>query len=275
MKKQMNLFGAALLLLCGSCADELPEPMHRPRTVVHFAADWSDLASDLSAPASFDLRVGDERYTVEGARLDATLFSENDYTVVAATRAAGITLSGTSAFVATQDGFLAPEPGMLAAAVVDLTDLGDVREVQCPLAMKQRTFGLRFSLQIGDAEIASASGTLTNIAAGCDLRTGRPLSAGDIRIAFSAAVVEEHPCLVADACILGVAADTRQVLTLEATTAEGEKLLFESDMTDLLAALESRDDKCTLTLEADLRTSETTGSVLDWTLVEGGKIILK
>lgn len=273
MKREMNLFGAALLLLCSSCADELPEPMHRPRTVVHFAADWSDLASDLSAPASFDLRVGDERYTVEGARFDATLFSENDYTAVAATRAAGITLSGTSAFVATQDGFLTPEPGMLAAAVVDLEQLGEVREMQCMLLMKQRTFGLRFSLRIDDTEIAAASGTLTNVAAGCDLRTGRPLSAGDIRIAFSAAV-EEHPCLVADACILGVAEDARQVLTLEATTAEGEKLLFESDMTDLLAGLASRDDKCTLTLEADLRTSETTGSVIDWTLVEGEKIIL-
>lgn len=274
MKREMNLFGAALLLLCGSCADELPEPMHRPRTVVHFAADWSDLASDLSAPASFDLRAGDERYTVEGSRLDATLFSENDYTVVAATRAAGITLSGTSAFVATQEEFLTPEPGMLAAAVVDLERLADVREMQCPLPMKQRTFGLRFSLRIDDREIAAASGILTNVAAGCDLRTGRPLSAGDIRIAFSAAVEEKHPLLVADACILGVAADARQLLTLEATTAEGEKLLFESDMTDLLAGLESRDDKCTLTLEADLRTSETTGSVIDWTLVEGEKIIL-
>lgn len=274
MKREMNLFGAALLLLCGSCADELPEPMHRPRTVVHFAADWSDLASDLSAPASFDLRVGDERYTVEDSRLDATLFSENDYTAVAATRAAGITLSGTSAFVATQDGFLTPEPGMLAAAVVDLEQLGEVREMQCALPMKQRTFGLRFSLQIDDTEIAAASGTLTNVVAGCDLRTGRPLSAGDIRIAFSAAVEEEHPYLVADARILGVAADARQVLTLEATTADGEKLHFESDMTDLLAALESRDDKCTLTLDADLRTSETTGSVIDWTIVEGEKIIL-
>ena len=274
MKREMNLFGAALLLLCSSCADELPEPMHRPRTVVHFAADWSDLASDLSAPASFDLRVGDERYTVEGARFDATLFSENDYTAVAATRAAGITLSGTSAFVATQDGYLIPEPGMLAAAVVDLERLGEVRELQCTLPMKQRTFRLRFSLQIDDTEIAAASGTLTNVAAGCDLRTGRSLKAGDIRIAFSAAVEKEHPCLVADARILGVVENVRQVLTLEATTAEDEKFLLESDMTDLLAALESRDDKCTLTLEADLRTSETTGSVIDWIIVEGEKIIL-
>lgn len=275
MKKQMNIFGAVLLLLCGSCADELPEPMHRPRTVVHFAADWSDLASDLSAPASFDLRVGDERYTVEGARFDATLFSENDYTVVAATRAEGITLSGTSALAQKQEGLLSAELGVLAAAVVDLEQLGEVREMQCALPMKQRTFGLHFSLRIDDTEFAAASGTLTNVAAGCDLRTGAPLSTGDIRIAFSAAVEEEHPYLVADARILGVAADARQVLTLEATTAEGETLLFESDMTELLAGFESRDDKCTLTLEADLRIAETTGSVLDWTVVEGEKIILK
>ena len=260
----------ALPLLIGACADELPEPIRRERTEVRFMADWSDLASDIPVPEAWRLRIGNDSYPVEGNTTGITLLSASDYTAVAYTEAEGISVSGTNAVLTARSG-AAATVGHLSAAVVDLTGLQGKRSLDMPLRMQQRTFGLNFVLNFGKRNITAATGTLSNVASCVDLRTGKFLSAGEIAMDFSIPDAGERS-LTASVRIFGVMPESSQVLSLELSTPDGP-VVVESDLTEALAGLASRDDNTALTLGADLDAEDLFGSVSDWTVVEGGPIV--
>lgn len=261
----------ALPLLTGACADELPEPIRRERTEVRFTADWSDLASDVPVPEAWRLRIGNDTYPITGNTTDITLLSAGDYTAVAYTEAEGISISGTSAVLTARSGGAAAAVGHLSAAVVDLTGLQNKRSLDMPLRMQQRTFGLNFVLGLGSRNVTAATGTLSNVASSVDLRTGKFLSAGEIAMDFSILEAGERS-LTASVRILGVMPESSQVLSLELSTPDGP-VVVESDLTEALAGLASRDDNTALTLGADLGAEDLFGSVSDWTVVEGGLIV--
>lgn len=267
-----TIFLFALPLLAGACADELPEPIRRERTVVHFAADWSGLASDVPVPDAWRLRIGNDSYPVSGSTADVTLLSADNYTAVAYTEAEGIAVSGTSAVLTARSGDAAAAAGHLSAAVVDLAGLQGKRSLDMPLRMQQRTFGLNFVLELGGRKVTSAAGTLSNIASSVDLRTGELSAAHDPVIGFVVSQVDGRECLTASARIFGVMPGSSQVLSLELATPEGP-VTVESDLTEALSALASRDDNTALTLGADLAAGDIFGAISDWTVVEGDPII--
>lgn len=263
----------ALPSLAGACADELPEPIRRERTVVRFTADWSGLASDVPVPDGWQLRIGSDTYPVSGNTTDITLLSADSYTAVAYTEAEGVSVSGTSAVLtSSRSGDAAAQIGCLSAAVVDLSELQGKGTLDMPLRMQQRTFGLHFVLDLGGREVTGATGTLSNIASSVDLRTGEFLSSADMTIGFVLSEVEGRECLTASVGIFGVMPEERQVLSLELATPDGPAVV-ESDLTEALSVLASRDDNTALTLSADLTSGALSGSVSDWTVVEGGLIV--
>ena len=149
-----TILSLALLLTLGGCVkDELHDTPHPDTGKVTVTADWADRGEGVDIPASWHIVMGDYTGTETGATHSPDyLFNPGNYTLAAYNTPDGITVSGTTATVATEDGsFITGIPGWLFTSVQEVAIEADT-DYELTAAMRQQVRLLTLVIEpTGDA----------------------------------------------------------------------------------------------------------------------------
>ena len=180
----------ALLLTLGGCVkDELHDTAHPDTGKVTVTANWADRGEGVDIPASWHIALGDYTGTETGATHSPDyLFNPGNYTLAAYNIPDGITVSGTTATVATEDGsFITGIPGWLFTSVQEVAIEADT-DYELTAAMHQQVRQLTLMIEpTGDAAdrietiegtLSGAAGTLGPAARHCGRRAAAHRHAG-------------------------------------------------------------------------------------------------
>lgn len=287
---------AVVLLLSGCVKDELYNTPHPDKGAVQITTDWTRRSSDAILPTDYILRIsstepgtrsaGSEEQTVSGeTNLFKSLFLPGTQSLLVYHRAEGITISGTTATVNTQeDGTLNPMPDFLFSAAKKLNlQKDDTLKVTVPMMQRIRTLTLTLKLNPGDdLRIAGTTATLTGIAPAVDLTTGS-VTATEGKTVVPAFVLGTegvgtgatgNPVLAASLRLLGVMAGEKQELGIAVALTNGTVQTIVTDLSEALknfggGELEPLQLDATLTLPAE---AEISATISDWDIVNNGDI---
>lgn len=274
------LAAAAAALLTASCVKDTlyntPHPGHGKITVT---ADWSARGEGIAIPATWTIAMGD--YT--GTETTAThapdhLFAPGSYTLVAWNPAEGITVSGTTATVATASGsqttgtFIDNAPGWFFTHTEQVSIEKDT-DYSFTAAMQQRVRELQLELEVTQGRpelIRSVTATLSGIAGAFDMEqgqtTGEPAST---RFSFT----RDGSHLTADARLLGTMGAV-QTLVLDIVFVDGGRTQHtEVDLTEAMKDFNgdmTTAYRVTGTLETPVGMEECNAEITGWESVEGG-----
>lgn len=274
------LAAAAAALLTASCVKDTlyntPHPGHGKITVT---ADWSARDEGIAIPATWTIAMGD--YT--GTETTAThapdhLFAPGSYTLVAWNPAEGITVSGTTATVATASGsqttgsFIDNAPGWFFTHAEQVSIEKDT-DYPLTAAMQQRVRELQLELEVTQGRpelIQSVTATLSGIAGAFDMEqgqtTGEPAST---RFSFT----RDGSRLTADARLLGTMGAV-QTMVLDIVFVDGGRTQHtEVDLTEAMKDFNgdmTTAYRVTGTLETPVGMEECNAEITGWESVEGG-----
>lgn len=245
-KKRIHIAMAAFVSLAvmafTSCVkDELHDTCHPDTGKIAVTADWTARGPGIATPPSWNIAMGD--YT--GTETDEThapdhLFVPGDYTLIAYNPATDITVSGTTATVATTaDGLLSPTPGWLFTSVQEVTIEAD-HDYAFTARMLQQVRQLTLTIMpIGDSaeRMTSMECTLTGVAGSMDFATNTYGDESTVPLHFTKITEGENAgAWTVTVYLLGVTGE-RQYLSGYATFADGnpQPMPIESDMTEVLS----------------------------------------
>lgn len=281
------LAAAAAALLTASCVKDTlyntPHPGHGKITVT---ADWSARGEGIDIPATWTIAMGD--YT--GTETTAThapdhLFAPGSYTLVAWNPAEGITVSGTTATVATASGsqttgsFIDNAPGWFFTHAEQVSIEKDT-DYELTAVMRQQVRELTLVIKpAGDAadRIESIEGTLSGAAGTLDFATGTHGTPSEVELHFTKITEgDDAGKWMATVRLLGIAGDAQRLTaTLTYTDGNPQPTSLNSDLT---AALDGFNDGKTAPLTLGGTIAETpgeagfTGEITDWETVDGGGV---
>lgn len=281
------LAAAAAALLTASCVKDTlyntPHPGHGKITVT---ADWSARGEGIDIPATWTIAMGD--YT--GTETTAThapdhLFAPGSYTLVAWNPAEGITVSGTTATVATASGsqttgsFIDNAPGWFFTHAEQVSIEKDT-DYELTAVMRQQVRELTLVIKpAGDAadRIESIEGTLSGAAGTLDFATGTHGTPSEVELHFTKITEgDDAGKWMATVRLLGIAGDAQRLTaTLTYTDGNPQPTSLNSDLT---SALNSFNDGKTAPLTLGGTLAETpgeagfTGEITDWETVDGGGV---
>lgn len=284
--------GAAAMLLASCVKDDLYDTPHPDHGKVAVTADWTDRGEDIVVPEKWTVSIGD--YT--GEETGAThapdyLFEPGNYTLVAHNRPEGITVSGTTATVASTtvspatgnwDGvgrFVDNVPGWLFTSVQDITIERD-RDHAFTAVMKQQVRELTLVIEpTGDAadRITAIDAYLSGVAGSMDFSAERYADASNVELRFTP-ITEGADAgkWTATVRLLGIAGE-RQTLRGIITFADGnpQPMTLESDLTANLAGF-NEDKEIPLTLGGTMAETPAEGgftaTIDDWNTVAGDPV---
>jgi hypothetical protein len=170
-------------MLCGlsSCVMEKLHDTNHPEEgkIVSLATDWTARGEGIPVPATCTARVGE--YTADiptGAPVAIDpLLAPGTYPVNVYNTADKITVTGTTATVATADGTADPLPGWFFTAALEARVEKD-RDHALVAVMRQQTRQLTLALEItGDAahRVQGITARLSGVAAAIDINSGLPV----------------------------------------------------------------------------------------------------
>ena len=272
----------ALLLTLGGCVkDELHDTPHPDTGKVTVTANWADRGEGVDIPASWYIAMGDYTGTETGATHSPDyLFEPGSYTLVAHSPADGMTVSGTTATVATEDGsFITGIPGWLFTSVQEVAIEADT-DYELTAAMHQQVRQLTLMIEpAGDAadRIETIEGTLSGAAGTLDFATGTHGTPSEVELRFTK-ITEGNDAgkWTATVRLLGIAGDVQRLTaTLAYTDGNPADTSLESDLTAVLNGF--NEDKTTpLTLGGTVVETPGeagfTGEITDWEEVDGGHV---
>ena len=272
----------ALLLTLGGCVkDELHDTPHPDTGKVTVTADWADRGEGVDIPASWHIVMGDYTGTETGATHSPDyLFEPGSYTLVAHSPADGMTVSGTTATVATENGsFITGIPGWLFTSVQEVAIEADT-DYELTAAMRQQVRLLTLVIEpTGDAadRIESIEGTLSGAAGTLDFATGTHGTPSEVELRFTKIISgDDAGKWTATVRLLGIAGDAQRLTaTLAYTDGNPADTSLESDLT---AALDDFNDDKTAPLTLGGTIAETpnemgfTATITDWEEVDGGNV---
>lgn len=277
-----TILSLALLLTLGGCVkDELHDTPHPDTGKVAVTADWSDPGEGVDIPASWHIAMGDYTGTETGeTHAPDYLFNPGSYTLAVYNPADGITVSGTTATVATADGdFIANTPGWLFTSVQEVAIEADT-DYSLTAVMHQQVRQLTLVIEpTGDAaeRIESIVGTLSGAAGTLDFATGTHGTPSEVELRFTKITDGDNAGKwTATVRLLGIAGDAQR-LTATLTYADGNPQPTSLN-SDLTTALDGFNDGKTTPLTLGGTIAETpgeagfTGEITDWETVDGGGV---
>ncbi len=199
-----------------------------------------------------------------------------EYEVVVHNNPDGFTIIGDTVYVNTQDdgesdGIISDPDDLYAGTATVIVTEDDTTQVY--VTVKQATRDLRIELTVTEGDlsrIASVTGTLSGIAGAYDLLNGIPC--GD-PVSTTTAFSVDGDQVTADLTLLGIMGDT-QTLTLYIVFTNGDTLVVESDLSEVLA--DFNDDTTPLTVTGELHlpldAQLDTATITDWVCVVGKHI---
>ncbi len=232
----------ALLLTLGGCVKD----------------DWSDRGEGVDIPAEWTVTMGGYTGTETGATHSPDyLFNPDSYTLAVYNPADGITVSGTTATVATADGsFITGIPGWLFTSVQKVEIEADT-DYSLTAIMQQQVRELTLMIEpAGDAadRIESIGGTLSGAAGTLDFATGTHGTPSEVELHFTKITDgDDVGKWMATVRLLGIAGDAQRLTaTLTYTDGNPADTSLESDLT---SALDGFNDSKTapLTLGSTIR----------------------
>lgn len=254
---------------------------HIPTGKVAVTADWSDRGEGVDIPASWHIAMGDYTGTETGeTHAPDYLFNPGSYTLAVYNPADGITVSGTTATVATADGdFIANTPGWLFTSVQEVAIEADT-DYELTAVMHQQVRQLTLVIEpTGDAadRIESIEGTLSGAAGSLDFATGTHGTPSEVELHFTKITDgDDAGKWTATVRLLGIAGDAQRLTaTLTYTDGNPQPTSLNSDLT---AALDGFNDGKTVPLTLGGTIAETpgdagfTGEITDWETVDGGGV---
>lgn len=269
----------ATLMLGGCVKDTLYNTPHPDKGAVVVNTDWSGRSSDAVKPTEYMLRIGDDEQAVSAdVNTFKSLFAPSTQKLLVYHQADGITISGTTATVNTQeDGTLNPMPGFLFSAAKELdVPEDDTLKVTVPMKQHIRTLALTLKLNPGDERrIAGTTATLTGIAPAVDLTTGNVTATeGKTVVPVFTLGMDAAPVLATSLRLLDVMAGEKQELSIAVALTNGTVQTITTDLSDYLknfgnGELEPLILDATLTLPEELGVSAT---ISDWNTVNNGDI---
>ena len=277
-----SLLAAALLLAATSCVkDELHDTPHPDTGKITVTADWTDRGDGVDIPAEWTVTMGDYAGTETGATHSPDyLFNPCSYTLAVYNPADGITVSGTTATVATADGsFITGIPGWLFTSVQEVAIEADT-DYELTAVMRQQVRELTLVIKpTGDAadRVESIEGSLSGAAGTLDFATGTYGAASDVALHFTR-ITEGSDAgkWTVTVRMLGIAGDTQR-LTATLTYSDGNPADtgLESDLTEALADFNA-DKTVPLTLGGTIAETPTEAGVeagiTDWEKIDGGDV---
>ena len=271
-----TILALVLLLTPGGCVkDTLYDTPHPDTGKVTVTADWADRGEGVDIPASWHIVMGEYTGTETGATHSPDyLFNPGSYTLAAYNIPEGITVSGTTAMVATADGsFITGIPGWLFTFVQEVA-------YSLTAVMQQQVRELTLMIEpAGDAadRIESIEGTLSGAAGTLDFATGTHGTPSEVELHFTKINDGDNAGKwTATVRLLGIAGDAQRLTaTLTYTDGNPQPTSLNSDLT---AALDGFNDGKTspLTLGGTIAETPTeagfTGEITGWETVDGGNV---
>ena len=274
---------AAVMSLTSCVKDELFNTPHPDYGKVTVTADWAARGEGIAVPDKWMVNIGD--YTgEETAETHAPdyLFAPGEYSIVAYNPAEKITVSGTTASVASgngRSGFISGTPGILFTHVQDITIKKDKEHV-FTAAMRQQTGSITLMIEpAGDAadRIGSIEGILSGVAGTMDFATGTYGAPSDVALHFTKIAEGEHAGKwTATVWLLGIAGDVQKLTgTITFTDGNPQPMSLDSDLTASLKDFNTDKTK-PLTLGSTLvETPAEAGfkaTITDWNTVTGNPV---
>lgn len=258
-----------------------PHPEHGSLTLT---TDWSAIGEGLTAPAGYTVAVGDYSATLSGAvNLLGRLFNPGTYPVIVCNTPEHITVSGTTATVATAaDGagaFVHADPGWLFTSATDAVIAKDAAH-SVTAVMQQQVRRLTLIIEpTGNTagRIDRIEGYLTGAASSLNFADGT--HAAPMNVALHFARITDGPNAgrwSATVRLLGTAgAQQKMNATICFTGGSPATVPIDSDLTAGLAAFNT-DKRTPLTLGASMVETPTgagfEATITDWATVNGGEI---
>ena len=283
-----TILSLALLLTLGGCVkDELHDTPHPDTGKVTVTADWTDRGEGVDIPASWQIVMGD--YT--GTETSAThapdhLFAPGSYTLAVWNPAEGITVSGTTATVATAtgnragtDAFVNNAPGWFFTYTEQVSIEKD-KDYPLTAAMKQQVRELTLVVEpTGDAagRITEIVAHLTGAAGTLDFATDTYGAASNVVLPFTK-ITEGADAgkWKATVRLLGVTG-TEQLLTGEIRYADGNPTptTLKSALTEALKEFNTGKGE-SLTLGGTLETPDEVeiqgAPISGWKEIDNGEV---
>ena len=221
-----TILSLVLLLTPGGCVkDTLYDTPHPDTGKITVTADWADRGEGVDIPASWHIVMGDYTGTETVATHSSDhLFSPGSYTLAVYNPADGITVSGTTATVATADGsFITGIPGWLFTSVQEVAIEADT-DYELTAVMHQQVRELTLMIEpAGDAadRIESIVGTLSGAAGTLDFSTGTHGTPSEVELHFTKITEgDDAGKWTATVRLLGIAGDAQR-LTATLTYTDG------------------------------------------------------
>ena len=277
-----TILSLALLLTLGGCVkDELHDTPHPDTGKITVTADWSDRGEGVDIPAEWTVTLGGYTGTETGTTHSPDyLFNPGSYTLAAYNIPDGITVSGTTATVATADGsFITGIPGWLFTSVQEVEIEADT-DYELTAVMCQQVRQLTLVIEpTGDAadRVEAIGGTLSGAAGTLDFATGTHGTPSEVKLHFTKINDGDNAGKwMATVRLLGIAGDAQR-LTAMLTYTDGNPQPTSLN-SDLTAALDGFNDGKTVPLTLGGTLAETpgeagfTGEITGWETVDGGNV---
>ncbi len=262
------------MTMLASCVKEtIYNTPYPDSATAEFTTLWSNLHTGESAPSSYVLYVGEDRYDISDVNTTLILEPISSESFLVYNTPSGITITdgvatlGEAARVAVDP---EPEPGSLYYGRLEL-DLIKDNVMNVTVTANRGTAPLTITLDYKSSEVVnikSAVATLSGVAASRNLRTDALLD--PVTLTHYAVVDAAKSELTLNYNLLGVVSSS-QILTLTYTTVDGQTKVVEADLSAQLANFNSNLSPLSLRGNMYLPTDlESEGSISDWNQVNGG-----
>ncbi|WP_294473368.1 FimB/Mfa2 family fimbrial subunit [uncultured Bacteroides sp.] len=271
---------AALLLLAGcDVKDPIYNTPHPDKGAVTLTTDWSNIGEGLTVPTTYTVATGDYSATLSGTvNLLNHLFAPGEYSVFAYNTAEHITVSGSTATVATASGnvdgvgpFVHNAPGWLFTSVTDAVIDVD-KDHAVTAAMQQQVRQLTLIIEpTGETtdRITGIEGYLTGAAASLDFANGTHSAPTNVALTFSKITSgTDAGKWSATIKLLGIAGTKQQLFaTIVFTDNNPTPVKLDSDLTTVLATFNA-DKRSPFSLGGSVVETPTgaefTATIIDW-----------
>lgn len=284
--KQIIFFCGAVMLTTSCVKDDIYNTPHPSQGAVMITTDWSRRSTEATQPVSYQLRISDQseqtdEQSVKGnMNLFHSLLAPETYELLVYNSPEAITVSDDVATITSTDGKnIESSPGYLFSAAQTLDVVKD-DTLFVTVAMRQRIRQLTLILKLKDGDhehIIDTKATLNGVASNVNLKTGALPSTSDASLVPVFKKAEESdgtPVLTATFRLLGIAKGEVQKLHVAVTLNNGTTQMIETDLTEVLHEhFNGSMDPLVLGANFDLPSqTEFSGSITDWSLVEGGQV---
>ena len=273
----------AVMSLTSCVKDELFNTPHPDHGKIILTTDWTERMEGVEVPASWKISIGDYAAEETGAVHEADrLFEPGDYRIIAYNPVDDITVSGTTASVASgngKNGFISGTPGILFTYVQDVTIEKDKNHA-FTATMHQQTGRLTLIIEpTGDAasRIESIEGILSGAAGTMDFATGTYGAPSNVALHFTKITEGENAGKwTATVWLLGVTGDAQRLsAAISYTGGNPQPTILTSDLTGDLKDFNS-DKTEALTLGGSIVETPAEGgfsaTITVWEIAENGNV---